>query len=138
MTYFSTYQFLATERRIEFTEEITLPVENAVKIARRFRQSAIVLLSVRFMVALLSHGTDNEEYKTRFGPFSARACTVPIEHRRISEAVRSAELFKADVEPEQVAAIIIERCRAVVSTSPQKNSLALRALCDKHGIFVDL
>jgi 4-aminobutyrate aminotransferase len=48
------------------------------------------------------------------------------------------QLFKADIEPEQVAAIIVEPIQGEGGfyVVPQEFMVALRALCDQHGIVL--
>ncbi|MCK5826858.1 MAG: 4-aminobutyrate--2-oxoglutarate transaminase, partial [Desulfuromusa sp.] len=122
-------------------------IENAVKIARHYtKRSAIVSFVGAFHGrSLLTMGLTGKvaPYKAGFGPFPAEIYHVPfpIEHYGISEADSLAaleKLFKADVEPEQVAAIIIEPVQGeggFYIASPEFLQ-ALRALCDKHGILL--
>ncbi|MCK5912344.1 MAG: 4-aminobutyrate--2-oxoglutarate transaminase, partial [Desulfuromusa sp.] len=122
-------------------------IENAVKIARyHTKRSAIVSFVGAFHGrSLLTMGLTGKvaPYKAGFGPFPAEIYHVPfpIEHHGISEADSLAaleKLFKADVEPEQVAAIIIEPVQGeggFYLASPEFLQ-ALRALCDKHGILL--
>ncbi|MDA3902053.1 MAG: 4-aminobutyrate--2-oxoglutarate transaminase [Desulfuromusa sp.] len=122
-------------------------VENAVKIARyHTKRSAIVSFVGAFHGrSLLTMGLTGKvaPYKTGFGPFPAEIYHVPfpIEHHGISEADSLAaleKLFKADVEPEQVAAIIIEPVQGEGGfyIASKEFLQALRALCDKHGILL--
>jgi 4-aminobutyrate aminotransferase/(S)-3-amino-2-methylpropionate transaminase len=122
-------------------------VENAVKIARHYtKRSAVVSFVGAFHGrSLLTMGLTGKvvPYKAGFGPFPAEIYHVPfpIEHHGISVADRLAaleKLFKADVEPQQVAAIIIEPVQGeggFYIASPEFLQ-ALRALCDKHGILL--
>jgi 4-aminobutyrate aminotransferase/(S)-3-amino-2-methylpropionate transaminase len=122
-------------------------VENAVKIARyHTKRSAIVSFVGAFHGrSLLTMGLTGKvaPYKTGFGPFPAEIYHVPfpIEHHGVSEADSLAaleKLFKADVEPEQVAAIIIEPVQGEGGfyIASKEFLQALRALCDKHGILL--
>ena len=122
-------------------------VENAIKIARyHTKRSAIVSFVGAFHGrSLLTMGLTGKvvPYKAGFGPFPAEIYHVPfpIEHHGISvaDSLHALEkLFKADVEPEQVAAIIIEPVQGeggFYIASPEFLQ-ALRALCDKHGILL--
>lgn len=122
-------------------------VENAIKIARyHTKRSAIVSFVGAFHGrSLLTMGLTGKvaPYKAGFGPFPAEIYHVPfpIEHHGVSEADSLAaleKLFKADVEPEQVAAIIIEPVQGeggFYIASPEFLQ-ALRTLCDKHGILL--
>ena len=122
-------------------------VENAVKIARyHTKRTAVVSFVGAFHGrSLLTMGLTGKvvPYKAGFGPFPAEIYHVPfpIEHHGISVADSLAalgKLFKADVEPQQVAAIIVEPVQGeggFYIASPEFLQ-ALRALCDKHGILL--
>ena len=122
-------------------------VENAIKIARyHTKRSAVVSFVGAFHGrSLLTMGLTGKvaPYKAGFGPFPAEIYNVPfpIEHHGVSEVDSLAaleKLFKADVEPEQVAALIIEPVQGeggFYIASPEFLQ-ALRALCDKHGILL--
>jgi 4-aminobutyrate aminotransferase len=82
-------------------------------------------------------------YKAGFGPFPASLYHVPfpIEHHGVSvqDSLDGLErLFKADVEPSQVAAIIIEPVQGEGGfyIAPPEFMSALRQLCDTHGILL--
>ena len=122
-------------------------VENAIKIARyHTKRSAVVSFVGAFHGrSLLTMGLTGKvvPYKAGFGPFPAEIYHVPfpIEYHGVSitDSLHALEkLFKADVEPEQVAAIIIEPVQGeggFYIASPEFLQ-ALRALCDKHGILL--
>ena len=122
-------------------------VENAVKIARAAtKRRAVVAFSGAFHGrTLLTMGLTGKvlPYKAGFGPFPSDIYHVPypiplhgISEERAFEALD--QLFRAEVEPEQVAAIIIEPVQGeggFYIASPaflQK----LRQLCDRHGILL--
>jgi 4-aminobutyrate aminotransferase-like enzyme len=97
-------------------------VENAVKIARAYTgRSAIIAFNGAFHGrSLLTMGLTGKilPYKAKFGPFPGDIyhAPFPIEHHGISEEQSLsalAWLFKTDVEPSRVAAIIIEPCDEV-------------------------
>ena len=120
-------------------------VENAVKIARSAtKRSAVIAFGGGFHGrTLLGMGLTGKvaPYKAGFGPFPAEIyhARFPNELHGVSvaDALASIEnLFKYDVEPERVAAIIIEPVQGeggFYAISPSF-AQALRALCDKHGI----
>ena len=122
-------------------------VENAVKIARHYTKRPAVISFVGGFHgrSLLTMGMTGKvvPYKTGFGPFPASLYHVPfpIAHHGVSvqDSLDALErLFKADVEPTQVAAIIIEPVQGEGGfyIAPQEFMLALRALCDKHGTLL--
>jgi 4-aminobutyrate aminotransferase len=122
-------------------------VENAVKIARSYtKRSAIISFAGGF------HGRTNfamaltgkvVPYKAGFGPFAPEVYHVPYpaDYLGISEAdaLKGLEnLFKADIEPERVAAIVIEPVQGeggFYIASPEFLQ-ALREICDEHGILL--
>jgi 4-aminobutyrate aminotransferase/(S)-3-amino-2-methylpropionate transaminase len=122
-------------------------VENAIKIARAAtgRSDVIVFSGAFHGRTLLAMAMTGKvvPYKTKFGPFPAGIWRVPypIEHKGISvedtfEAFKW--LFKTDVDPKNVAAIVIEPVQGeggfyVASSQFLKR---LRALCDEHGILL--
>jgi 4-aminobutyrate aminotransferase/(S)-3-amino-2-methylpropionate transaminase len=120
-------------------------VENAVKIARSAtRRQAVIAFGGGFHGrTLLGMGLTGKvaPYKAGFGPFPAEIYHAkfpnPLHGTSVADALQSlADIFKYDVEPERVAAIIIEPVQgeggfyAVSAEFAQ----ALRTLCDKHGI----
>lgn len=122
-------------------------VENTVKIARRHTgRSAVISFSGAFhgrtMMAMALTGKV-VPYKRGFGPFPAEVYHVPfpIEYHGISSADSLAaldKLFKADVEPSRVAAIIIEPVQGEGGfyAAPVEFLKSLRKLCDEHGIVL--
>ncbi len=122
-------------------------VENAVKIARHYtKRPAIISFVGGFHGrSLLTMGMTGKvvPYKAGFGPFpsSLYHAPFPIEHHGVSiqDSLNALDkLFKADVEPEQVAAIIIEPVQGEGGfySAPKEFMLALRQLCDSHGILL--
>lgn len=122
-------------------------VENAVKIARHYtkRPAVISFVGAFHGRSLLTMGMTGKvaPYKTGFGPFPASLYHVPfpIEHHGVSvqDSLDGLErLFKADVEPSQVAAIILEPVQGEGGfyIAPKEFMQALRQLCDKHGILL--
>ena len=122
-------------------------VENAIKLARAYTgRSAVISFAGGFhgrtIMALALTGKV-QPYKTGFGPFPAEVYHVPFptELHGIS-AERSLQelldLFKTDLEPQRVAAIIIEPVQGEGGfyIAPPKFLQALRRLCDEHGILL--
>lgn len=122
-------------------------VENAIKIARYHTQrSAIIAFGGGFhgrTLACISLTGKVQPYKAGFGPMLPEVFHVPfpMPYHGISEAQSLAaieQLFKADVDPARVAAIIIEPVLGeggfyIASAAFLQ---ALRALCDRHGIVL--
>lgn len=122
-------------------------VENAVKIARHYtRRPAVISFIGGFHGrTLLTMGLTGKvaPYKAGFGPLPASLyhAPFPIEHHGISiqDSLDALErLFKADVEPEQVAAIILEPVQGEGGfyKAPEEFMQALRQLCNKYGILL--
>jgi len=122
-------------------------VENAVKIARHYtkRPAVISFVGAFHGRSLLTMGMTGKvvPYKTGFGPFPASLyhAPFPIEHHGVSvqDSLDALErLFKADVEPDQVAAIILEPVQGEGGfyIAPKEFMQSLRALCDQHGILL--
>lgn len=122
-------------------------VENAIKVARAYtkRQAVIAFgggFHGRTMMGLALTGKVTP-YKAGFGPFPAE-----IYHARfpcalhdvsVDDAIASVEaIFKADVEPARVAAIILEPVQGEGGfyIAPVDFVKRLRALCDQHGILL--
>ena len=120
-------------------------VENAVKIAKAHTgRSAVIAFDGAF------HGRTTltmaltgkvQPYKAGFGALVPDVYHVP--YPSVLHGVTSADalaaierLFKVDVEPQRVAAIIIEPVQGEGGfyVAPPDFLRALRALCDKHGI----
>jgi len=122
-------------------------VENAVKIARHATKRPAVISFVGGFHGrtMLTMGMTGKvvPYKAGFGPFPTSLYHVPfpIEHHGVSvqDSLHALEhLFKADVEPTQVAAIIIEPVQGEGGfyIAPQEFMQALRELCNRHGILL--
>jgi 4-aminobutyrate aminotransferase/(S)-3-amino-2-methylpropionate transaminase len=82
-------------------------------------------------------------YKAGFGPFPAEVyhARFPCALHGVSvdEALASVEaIFKYDVEPQRVAAIVLEPVQGEGGfyIAPREFARALRALCDRHGIVL--
>ncbi len=122
-------------------------VENAIKIARASTgRSGIIAFSGAFhgrtMMGCALTGKV-APYKIGFGPFPAEIYHVPfpIDLHGVSiddakNAIQS--LFKADIDPKRVAAIIIEPVQGEGGfyVTPPVFMRALRSLCDEHGMLL--
>lgn len=122
-------------------------VENAVKIARAFtRRPAVIAFGGGFhgrtMMGMALTGKV-VPYKVGFGPFPGEVFHVPFP--RAQEGVTTDDallalqhLFKSQVEPAQVAAIIVEPVQGEggFNVAPRELMQALRALCDRQGILL--
>jgi 4-aminobutyrate aminotransferase len=122
-------------------------VENAIKIARAAtgRPGVIAFTGSfhgRTMMTMALTGKV-VPYKIGFGPFPGEVWHIPFPmalHGVTVEASIEAlhRLFKADVEPKRVAAIIIEPVQGEGGFYPAPAALmkALRAECDEQGILL--
>ena len=122
-------------------------VENAIKIARAYTgRSAVIAFNGSFHGrSHLTMGLTGKiiPYKAKFGPFPGEIyhAPFPIEHHDITEAQSLSALnwlFKADVEPSSVAAIIVEPVQGEGGfyVAPKSFMAALRKVCDEHGILL--
>jgi 4-aminobutyrate aminotransferase/(S)-3-amino-2-methylpropionate transaminase len=122
-------------------------IENAVKIARMATgRPAVIAFSGGFhgrtMMALALTGKI-DPYKAGFGPYPAEVyhAAFPNALHGIStdDSLRTIEMiFKCDVEPGRVAAIIFEPVQGEGGfyIAPKDFVLRLRELCDRHGILL--
>ena len=122
-------------------------VENAIKIARAAtRRPGVIALGGGFHgrtfmgMALTGKVVP---YKTGFGPFPGSIFHVPapiaLHGVSVDDSLRAIDkLFKADIEPEQVAAIILEPVQGEGGfyAAPPAFMRALREICDQHGILL--
>jgi 4-aminobutyrate aminotransferase / (S)-3-amino-2-methylpropionate transaminase / 5-aminovalerate transaminase len=120
-------------------------VENAIKIARfHTRRSAVIAFSGGFhgrTLACISLTGKVQPYKAGFGPMLPEIYHLPFPmpyHGVSVEDTLAAleQLFKGDVDPARVAAIIIEPVlgEGGFYAAPPELLRRLRALCDTHGI----
>jgi 4-aminobutyrate aminotransferase / (S)-3-amino-2-methylpropionate transaminase / 5-aminovalerate transaminase len=123
-------------------------IENAVKIARvaTGRQAVIVFENSFHGRTLLTMAmTGNVKYKRGFGPFPPGVYRVPAPYpyRGIfsDESLAALEhLFKADVEPESIACVVLEPVQGEGGFIPMPADFPgrLAELCMRHGIlYVD-
>ena len=122
-------------------------VENAVKIARACtRRSAVIAFTGGFHGrTLLTMGLTGKvaPYKAGFGPMPGEIFHAPfptaLHGVSVDDSLSAVErIFKCDVEPERVAAIIVEPVQGEGGfyVAPREFLLRLRALCDRHGILL--
>lgn len=122
-------------------------VENAVKIARAFTgRPGVIAFSGGFHGRTLMGMALTGKvvpYKTGFGPFPSDVHHVPfpsdLHGVSVDDSLRALRLlFKADIEPRRVAAIIIEPVQGEggFSAAPPALMGSLREICDEHGILL--
>ncbi|WP_432453062.1 MULTISPECIES: 4-aminobutyrate--2-oxoglutarate transaminase [unclassified Agarivorans] len=138
-----------SEKKAIFVTTGAEAVENAVKIARASTgRRGVIAFNGGF------HGRTNltmaltgkiTPYKHLFGPFAGDIYHVPFPmaaHGVTTEDTLKAleNLFKVDIGPQDVAAIIIEPIQGEGGFYPAPHALlqSLRALCDEHGIVLIL
>ena len=136
---------IAGEKKSMFVTTGAEAVENAVKIARAYTgRSDVICFQGSFhgrTLLTMSMTGKVVPYKSKFGPFPAGVWHVPfpVAHRGVTveDSVHAIEwLFKADVEPSRVAAIVIEPVQGEGGfyVAPKELMRALRKICDEHGI----
>ena len=120
-------------------------VENAIKIARAYtKRSGVIAFGGAFhgrsMFAVALTGKV-QPYKAGFGPFAPEIYHAPFPcHCASLEETQKAveQLFKCDIEPSRVAAIIFEPVQGEGGFNPIQAKAVqwLRSLCDEHGIVL--
>ena len=135
------------DARVIFVSTGAEAVENAIKIARAATgRPGVIAFSGGF------HGRTNlcmgltgkvVPYKKGFGPFTPGIyhAPFPAEYLGVSADDSMAaldQLFKSDIEPDRVAAIIIEPVQGEGGFYPVPEGFLarLRTLCDAHGILL--
>ena len=122
-------------------------VENAVKIARASTgRTNISAFSGAFHGRTLMTSALTGKvapYKKKFGPMPAGVWHVPFPVPQfgvtVADSLRAIDyLFRADVDPVNVAAIIIEPVQGEGGFHPAPTELleGLRKICDQHGILL--
>lgn len=136
-----------SEKKAIFVSTGAEAVENCVKIARAYTgRRGVIAFNGGF------HGRTNltmaltgkiTPYKNLFGPFPGDIfhAPFPIECHDISvkQSLKALEnLFKVDIAPSDVAAIIVEPVQGEGGfyAAPIEFLQALRQLCDQHGIML--
>lgn len=122
-------------------------VENAVKIARAYtKRPAVIAFSGAFhgrtMLGMALTGKV-APYKKNFGPFPAEIYHAPFPNAYTGPSEEEAfagleRLFAADIDPERVAAFIIEPVQGEggFNIAPYAFLKRLRELADRHGILL--
>ncbi len=122
-------------------------LENAVKIARcHTGRSGVICFTGgyhgRTLMTLAMTGKV-QPYKTGFGPFPAETFHAlfpnPLHGISVEDAKASlAQLFRNDIEPGRVAAIVIEPVQGEggFHVAPPEFLRHLREVCDAHGILL--
>jgi 4-aminobutyrate aminotransferase len=122
-------------------------VENAVKIARSATgRSGVIAFSGSFhgrtMLGMALTGKV-APYKLSFGPMPGDIYYVPFPNATqsisVADSLKALDLlFKVDIDPKRVAAIIIEPVQGEggFNITPPELMTALRKVCDEHGILL--
>ncbi len=120
-------------------------IENAVKIARAHtKRSGVIAFGGAFhgrSLFAVSLTGKVQPYKAGFGPFAPEVyhAPFPCHCASLDEVKRAVQhIFKADIEPSRVAAIIFEPVQGEGGFNViQPEAMRwLRALCDEHGIVL--
>ena len=120
-------------------------IENAIKIARSHtKRSGVIAFSGAFhgrSLFAVSLTGKVQPYKAGFGPFAPEVYHAPFPcHCACLDEVKKAvhHLFKADIEPSRVAAIVFEPVQGEGGFNVIQHEAVkwLRALCDEHGIVL--
>lgn len=122
-------------------------VENAIKFARAYtKRSGVIAFGGGFhgrTMLTLSLTGKVAPYKAGFGPFPAEIFHARFPNALFGVSVQDAmasieHIFKNDVEPERVAAIIVEPVQGEGGfyVAPFDFLQALRSLCDRYGIVL--
>ncbi|OZI17840.1 MULTISPECIES: 4-aminobutyrate--2-oxoglutarate transaminase [Bordetella] len=122
-------------------------VENAVKIARAYTgRSGVIAFTGSFhgrtMLGMALTGKV-APYKLAFGPMPGDIYHVPFPNQTqsisVADSLKALDLlFKSDIDPRRVAAIIIEPVQGEggFNITPPELMTALRKVCDEHGIML--
>ena len=137
----------ASAKKAMFVTTGAEAVENCVKIARAStgRRGVIAFTGGFHGRTNLTMGLTGKvaPYKHLFGPFPADLYHAPFpiaaHDVSVDDALRGLQhVFKASIAPSDVAAIIIEPVQGEGGfyPAPAEFLLALRAICDQHGILL--
>ena len=135
------------EKKTIFATTGAEAVENAVKIARAAtRRTAAIAFSGGFhgrTFMAMSLTGKVEPYKAGFGVMSGDVFhapfPIPLHGVSVADALAALDkLFKSDVDPARVAAIIIEPIQGEGGfyAAPREFMGKIRSLCDEHGILM--
>jgi 4-aminobutyrate aminotransferase/(S)-3-amino-2-methylpropionate transaminase len=137
----------ATPKKTIFLTTGAEAVENAIKIARfHTKRPAVIAFSGGFhgrTLACVSLTGKVQPYKAGFGPMLPEVFHVPYPMAyhgvTVEDSLAALEaLFKADVDPARVAALIIEPVlgEGGFYAAPPELLRRLRGVCDSHGIVL--
>ena len=138
---------ISGDKKIAFFSTGAEAVENAVKIARSYTgRSGLISFSGAFHgrthMGLALTGK-NTPYKIGFGPFPAGVHHIPFPADLLGVSIEDCldsldRLFKSDIDPQNVAAIIIEPIQGEGGfyVTPKELLSKLRRICDQHGILL--
>ncbi len=136
---------ISTKCRTIFVTTGAEAVENSIKIARAHtgRRGVIAFHGGFHGRTNLTMGLTGKvmPYKKSFGPFPAEIYHTPYQMQYHGVSVEAAidaleTLFQVDIDPADVAALIIEPVQGEGGFYPAPDSflVALREICDRHGI----
>ncbi len=120
-------------------------IENAIKIARSYtKRSGVIAFSGAFhgrSLFAVSLTGKVQPYKAGFGPFPPEIyhAPFPCHCASLAEVKKAVQhIFKADIEPSRVAAIVFEPVQGEGGFNVIQVEAVqwLRALCDEHGIVL--
>lgn len=120
-------------------------IENAIKIARSYtKRSGVIAFSGAFhgrSLFAVSLTGKVQPYKAGFGPFPPEIyhAPFPCHCANLAEVKKAVQhIFKADIEPSRVAAIVFEPVQGEGGFNVIQAEAVqwLRALCDEHGIVL--
>lgn len=135
------------ENRTMFATTGAEAVENAIKIARSYTgRSAVIAFAGAFhgrtMLGMALTGKVMP-YKKNFGPFPAEIYHAPFPNAFMGVSVKDSlealeRLFAADIDPDRVAAIIVEPVQGEggFNVAPKEFLAGLRDIADRHGIVL--
>lgn len=138
---------ISGEKKTFFVTTGAEAVENAIKVARAATgRPAVVAFSGAFhgrtLLTMTLTGKVNP-YKKGFGPFPADVYHVPYPNKVQGVSVQTSircleEIFKSSVDPERVAAIILEPVQGEggFNVAPPELFRELRRICDQYGILL--
>ncbi|RKP57812.1 4-aminobutyrate--2-oxoglutarate transaminase [Pararobbsia silviterrae] len=135
------------EKKTAFFTTGAEAVENAIKVARAAtRRSGVIAFTGGFhgrtMMGMALTGKV-APYKLDFGPFPAEVYHAPFPNPlhgvSTADSLKALDLlFKADIDPKRVAAMIFEPVQGEGGFNPAPLDFvrALRRICDEHGIVL--
>jgi 4-aminobutyrate aminotransferase len=136
---------IAGARKTAFFSTGAEAIENAIKIARSHtKRSGVIAFGGAFhgrSLFAVSLTGKVQPYKAGFGPFPPEIYHVPFPGslESLEQAkIAMEQLFKCDIEPSRVAAIIFEPVQGEGGFNPIHAQAVqwLRQLCDQHGILM--